>query len=57
MNKFVKNASAFTEALGVRQAPLVVWLSMIPWDDDDRESFIRSVTGRRTSSASTAQQY
>lgn len=57
MNKFVKSATAFTEALGVRQAPLVVWLSLIPWDDDDRDSFIRSMTGRRSSSASTVQQY
>lgn len=55
MNRFVENAAAFTEALGVRQAPLVVWLSMVPWDPEDRDSFIRSMTGRRNDNGATRQ--
>lgn len=47
MNRFVENAAAFTEALGVRQAPLVVWLSLVPWDPEDRDSFIRSMNRDR----------
>lgn len=53
-NQFVKNAAAFTEAFGVRQAPLVVWLSMVNWDDNDRDVFIKQVTGKGASSASTS---
>jgi hypothetical protein len=55
MNRFVENASAFTDALGVRQAPLVVWLSMVPWEGEDRDSFIRSLTGRRLDNGATRQ--
>jgi len=47
MNRFMENAAAFTDALGVRQAPLIVWLSMVPWEGEDRDSFIRSMTGGR----------
>ena len=54
MDKFITNAASFTDALGVRHAPLVVWLSLIPWDDDDREAFIMSIGGGRSSNASTA---
>lgn len=57
MNRFVENASAFTEALGVRQAPLIVWLSMVPWEPDDRDSFIRSMTGRRNDDGVTRQRF
>lgn len=53
-NQFVKNAAAFTEAFGVRRAPLIVWLSMIDWDDDDRDAMITHLTGKGASSASTA---
>lgn len=48
------NASAFAEALGVEHAPTVVWLSMIPWKADERDLFIKSMTGKGASSASTA---
>lgn len=54
MNKFMRNATDFTEAFGVRHAPLVVWLSLIPWDDDDRANFIYKMTGRRFGRAFTA---
>lgn len=50
----MQNAGAFTEALGVKQAPLVVWLSMINWNSDDRDMFIKAVTGKGASSASTS---
>lgn len=53
-NQFVKNAAAFTEAFGVRQAPLIVWLSLVNWQDDDRDVFIKRITGKGASSASTA---
>lgn len=49
----MRHATAFTEALGVANAPLVVWLSLVPWQDDDRDAFIYSMTGRRAGSAST----
>jgi hypothetical protein len=40
----------------VKQAPLVVWLSMIPWRSaDERSEFIRVTTGRRQSRAATEQ--
>jgi hypothetical protein len=47
VNKFMENAAAFTEAFGVRQAPLVVWLSMVPWDEKDRDGFILAMTGKK----------
>lgn len=52
--RFVDNAAAFTEAFGVKQAPLVVWLSMIPWADaSERSAFIKATTGKKQSHAFT----
>lgn len=54
--RFQDNAAAFTEALGVKHAPTVVWLSMVPWQNvEDRSEFIRMVTGRGESRAFTEQ--
>lgn len=54
--RFMDNAAAFTEAFGVHHAPLVVWLSVIPWDtSDDRDQFIYRVTGKKQSRAATEQ--
>jgi|LauGreDrversion4_2_1035121.scaffolds.fasta_scaffold86088_2 hypothetical protein len=56
VERFQDNAAAFTEAFGVKHAPLVVWLSMIPWRSaDERSEFIRVTTGRRQSRAATEQ--
>lgn len=54
-SRFQDNAAAFTEAFGVSQAPLVVYLSMIPWESDDRDEFIYRTTGKRAGRAATAQ--
>jgi hypothetical protein len=54
--RFMDNAAAFTEAFGVKQAPLVVWMSMIPWNSgEDRDAFIRKVTGKKQGRAATEQ--
>lgn len=46
MSDFVRNLAAFTEALGVENAPTVVHLSQVPWPNDDaRNQFIRELTG------------
>lgn len=46
MDMFVKNLAAFTDALGVENAPMVMHLSMIPWRDDaTRNRFIKDLTG------------
>lgn len=43
---FVKNLAAFTDALGVANAPSIIELSLIPWPDDaTRDGFIRDLTG------------
>ena len=43
---FIRTLAAFTEALGVQNAPTIVYLSTIPWDSDDqRNEFIRKLTG------------
>lgn len=43
---FARNLAAFTEALGVENAPTVVYLSTVPWgDDENRDEFIRLLTG------------
>lgn len=45
MASLVNNLDAFTRALGVENAPAVVWLSMHPWDsDEDRDRFIATLT-------------
>jgi hypothetical protein len=46
MDMFVKNLAAFTDALGVENAPTIVEMSIIPWPDDaTRDSFIKELTG------------
>ena len=46
MDMFVKNLAAFTDALGVDNAPTIVHMSLIPWPDDTtRDSFIKALTG------------
>lgn len=43
---FVRNISAFTDALGVENAPTVMWLSLAPWQSDNqRNTFIEQLTG------------
>jgi len=42
---FIKNLAAFTDALGVENAPIIMHLSMIPWPSDDvRNDFIKDLT-------------
>lgn len=44
---FERNLAAFTEALGVENAPAIVYFSMIGWEtDQDRNDFISALTGR-----------
>jgi hypothetical protein len=46
MDMFIKNVAAFTEALGVENAPSVLHLSFVPWPDDKtRDQFIKDLTG------------
>ena len=46
MDQFVKNLAAFTDALGVMNAPTVMELSLVPWPDDiTRDQFIKELTG------------
>ncbi len=43
---FIRNLAAFTDALGVQNAPMIVSLSQVPWPDDQaRNDFIYSLTG------------
>lgn len=42
---FIRNLAAFTDALGVENAPTIVALSQVPWpDDDSRNEFIKALT-------------
>jgi hypothetical protein len=44
---FADNLDAFTEALGVENAPTIVYLSMVPWPDPNtRNDFIFALTNR-----------
>jgi hypothetical protein len=46
MDMFIKSVAAFTDALGVENAPTVMSLSMVPWPDDKtRDQFIKDLTG------------
>ncbi len=46
MDMFVKNLDAFTNALGVENAPIIMEMSLIPWPDDTtRDGFIKDLTG------------
>jgi hypothetical protein len=43
---FIRNLAAFTDALGVENAPTIFYLSQLPWvSDDDRNDFIETLTG------------
>jgi len=43
---FIRNLAAFTDALGVQNAPTIVALSQVPWPSDDaRNEFIYNLTG------------
>lgn len=42
---FVRNLDAFTNALGVKNAPTIIEFSLIPWPDDStRDQFIKQLT-------------
>ena len=44
---FIDNLAVFSDALGVENAPTVVYLSLVPWPDPDvRDDFIMDLTGR-----------
>ncbi len=46
MDMFVKSLAAFTDSLGIENAPSIVHLSMVPWPDDTtRDQFIKALTG------------
>ena len=43
---WVRNLDAFTQALGVENAPIIFTLAKVPFkDDDQRDEFIRDLTG------------
>ena len=47
MMAFLDNLDAFSEALGVENAPTVVYMAMVPWPDaSTRNDFIFALTGR-----------
>jgi hypothetical protein len=46
MDMFIRNLAAFTDALGVDNAPTIMEMSLIPWPDDTtRDEFIKELTG------------
>lgn len=43
--RFIRDLAAFTEALGVQNAPMIMSLAMVPWNDDQqRDQFISDLT-------------
>lgn len=43
---FIDNLGPFTEALGVENAPTIIYLSTVPWPSPaERNQFIRQLTG------------
>ena len=43
---FPKNIAAFTEALGIENAPTIIHLSLVAWPDETtRDQFIKELTG------------
>jgi hypothetical protein len=43
---FLRNLAAFTDALGVENAPAIITFSLLPWESDDhRNAFIKDLTG------------
>lgn len=52
--KFIRNLAAFTDALGVENAPTVVFLSQMQWpSDDSRNEFIKALTNMDMKELST----
>jgi hypothetical protein len=46
MPKWIENVSAFTEALPIEYAPLILGLSDVPWESPQRrDDFIKLMTG------------
>jgi hypothetical protein len=42
---FIRNLAAFTDALGVENAPTIIHMSLIPWPSDEvRNEFIKDLT-------------
>jgi hypothetical protein len=42
----VRDIAAFTDALGVENAPMIMGFALVPWpSDDERNEFIRELTG------------
>lgn len=45
MNQFVKDVTAFVDALGYDYPGIVISLANIPWESEkDRDDFIKSLT-------------
>ncbi len=45
MNQFVKDVTAFVDALGDDEPAIILSLAQIPWEsDDDRDDFIKNLT-------------
>ena len=45
MSQFVKNVTAFVDALGYEYPGVILSLANIPWESDqDRNDFIKSIT-------------
>jgi hypothetical protein len=43
---FIRNLAAFTDALGVENAGMIVAFSQMPWpSDENRDEFIKYLTG------------
>jgi hypothetical protein len=46
---FVDDLAAFTDALGVENAPIIFDLAQVPWpSDENRDEFIQALTGKVT---------
>jgi hypothetical protein len=44
--QFIRDLAAFTEALGVQNAPTVFYLAQVPWPtEQERDRFITQLTG------------
>ena len=45
---FISHLAAFTEALGVENAPIIMSLATVPWPSEaDRDQFITELTGKK----------
>ena len=44
--KFLRNLAAFTDALGVENAPTIMFMAQTQWpSDESRNEFIKELTG------------